>query len=208
MSEARGIAVVVLAAGGSTRLGRPKARVDFGGRSALDRLLAVLRACGIERGAVVTGEHGAELRAVIDPAPFEWMANPDPAAGRLGSLQIGLSRVAAGDDVLMWPVDRPLAGEATVRALMGAGTGAADPEAAVIVPVAAGRRGHPILLRASLRPALLAAPPDAILRDVLRATGAVRLEVPVDDEGIHFDLDTEEAVAEAVQWWEKGRGGQ
>jgi molybdenum cofactor cytidylyltransferase len=71
----------------------------------------------------------------------------------------------------------------------------------VIVPEAEGRRGHPLILPAAVRDAVLAAAPDASLRNVLRGAGAERRVVPVDDPGIHFDLDTEEAYARALAWW-------
>jgi CTP:molybdopterin cytidylyltransferase MocA len=207
MMDGTGIAALVLAAGVSRRLGRPKALEPFGGRPALARLLEALAAAGIDEGVVVVGESAAELAAAVDPAPLAWVENPDPAAGRTGSVRVGLARIADGRDVLLWPVDRPLGGAATVRALREAAR--EHPGAGSLVPVFAERRGHPILLRSALRPAIEVADPAASLRDVLRnalgAVGLVRLDVPVDDPGIHFDLDTEESVATARRWWDEER---
>jgi molybdenum cofactor cytidylyltransferase len=121
----------------------------------------------------------------------------------MGSIQAGLARLDPAADVLLWPVDRPLAAPATVAALTASGEGGGEDE--IRVPVAGGRRGHPILLPASLRDPLLAAAPDESLRDRLRASGAARRGIEVDDVGIHFDLDTEDRVAEAVRWWEGRR---
>ena len=191
---------LVLAAGSSTRLGRVKALVDFGGRPALQRVLDVLRAAGAAGGVVVTGAHGPEIRAAVDPTPLAWAENPDPGSGRMGTIRIGLARLDPAADVLLWPVDRPLASRDTVAALV-----AADDERGageVRVPLAEGRRGHPIVLPASLRDTLMAADNDASLRDLIRTSGVRRRDTEVDDPGIHFDLDTEESVAEAVRWWE------
>jgi len=194
---------VVLAAGGSTRLGRPKALLEFDGLTALELVLRVLRSAGVRTGVVVTGESDAELRRAVDPAPFGWVRNPLPEAGRMGSVLIGLAATSAEADVLLWPVDRPLAGAETVRALLAPPGAGADDEG-VVVPECEGRRGHPLRLRARIRPALLASPPDASLRDVIRASGLGRRVVPVDDPGMHFDLDTEEDWKRALAWW-KGR---
>jgi len=198
METARVVAVV-LAAGASSRLGRPKALLEFGGRPVLAHLLDALRAAGVEAGVLVTGEAHDELSVSVPAAPFAWLRNPAPQAGRVGSLQIGLRATEPGADVLMWPVDRPLASADTVRALLTARADA--PDNATIAPESKGRRGHPVLFRHELRNALLSAPPDANLREVLKAAGAARVVVPVPDEGIHFDLDTEDAYERALAWW-------
>jgi molybdenum cofactor cytidylyltransferase len=188
---------VILAAGASSRLGAPKAELDLDGRPALARIMAVLRAAGVGGGTVVVGPDGPPPG--VDLGSFRLVTNPDPAAGRTGSLQAGLA--ATGGDVILWPVDRPLAAGATVTALLVA---AADPEADWIVPFHEGH-GHPILLRARLRAALLAAPPDADLREILSAAGTRRLAVPVDDPFIHANLDTPESAAEWIARWRESR---
>ena len=68
-----------------------------------------------------------------------------------------------------------------------------------------GSRGHPVILRAALLPSLVAAYPDANLRDVLRASGTRRHAVAVDDPGILFDLDTVGEYERALAWWREGK---
>jgi CTP:molybdopterin cytidylyltransferase MocA len=212
--QGSGIEALVLSAGASSRLGRPKALLDFGGKTTLERVLETMGEAGVPGGVVVVGESAATLAGSVDPAPFRWIENPCPEAGRTGSIRVGWEAIDPGNDVLLWPVDRPLASPATVTALLAArgGTAATEtedapsPEAAtVIVPLHDGGRGHPIVLPADLRAVLLAAPPDEGLREIIRRTGVARREVAVDDPGIHFDLDTEERYREALAWWkEKG----
>jgi CTP:molybdopterin cytidylyltransferase MocA len=200
-----GVEAVVLAAGASTRLGRPKALLEFEGRTALELVMAALRAAGVRAGVIVTGgESGEAIRRAVDPSPLGWARNPMPEAGRTGSVLVGLAATTPSVDTLLWPVDRPLASAATVRALLEARAGCVEGEG-VIVPEADGRRGHPLVIRAFLREALLAAPPDANLREVFRDTGTRRREVPVDDPGIHFDLDTEADWERALAWWRQHR---
>lgn len=192
---------VVLAAGGSTRLGRSKALLEFDGLTALELVLRAVRTAGVTSGVVVTGEADDALRRAVDPAPFQWVRNPFPEEGRTGSVLIGLGATTADTDVLLWPVDRPLASTDTVRALLAPPAGPEDVGEGVVVPECEGRRGHPLRLRARIRPALLAAPPDASLRDVIRASGLRRRVVAVEDPGIHFDLDTEDDWKRALDWW-------
>jgi molybdenum cofactor cytidylyltransferase len=199
-----GIEAMVLAAGASRRLGSPKALLSFEGRSALDLIIDALRGAGIARGVVVVGEHVNELTSAVDPAPLTWATNPVPETGRMGSVLVGLRALTSGADILLWPVDRPLASADTVAALV-AERERADPAQGVIVPEFRGGRGHPVLLRASLLMSLLAAYPDANLREVIRDSGTRRRIVVVDDPGIHFDLDTASEYEKALAWWRETR---
>lgn len=197
MESRRRTEAIVLAAGASSRLGRPKALLEFGARTALDLVLDALRDAGVTAGAVVVGEAEEDIRRAVGAGAFAWAHNPRPEAGRTGSVIAGLAALAPDSDLVLWPVDRPLASAGTVRSLLEA----ASAGAGVIVPEQGGRTGHPLVLRATLRSALLGAAPEASLRDVLRASRAGRTVVPVDDAGIHFNLDTPDAWREAVRWW-------
>jgi len=202
--EAR-VEALVLAAGASRRLGRPKALLSFEGRPAVRLVVDALEEAGVTRGVVVVAGLDGEL-AAVDPAPLAWAENPVPEDGRMGSVLVGLRALAPGADVLFWPVDRPLASARTVAALLSA-LGGAAPDEGVVVPEHGGGRGHPVILRASLRSRLEAARPDANLRDLVRSSGTRRRTVPVDDPGIHFDLDTASEYEKALAWWRAGRGG-
>jgi CTP:molybdopterin cytidylyltransferase MocA len=216
----RRVDAIVLSAGSSTRLGRPKALLPLEGTTLLARVLATLREAGLAQGVVVLGEHAEEILAAVEVAPFVARRNPHPEAGRMGSVHVGLDVVASGADVLLWPIDRPFASAATVRALVdaaeGAGAGNAAPGAESadraddqdsaarvgwIVPAFGRGRGHPALLRAPVLAAVRAAPADASLREVLAASGTTRLEVPVEDAGIHPNLDTDADWERALAWW-------
>ncbi|MFN8178753.1 MAG: nucleotidyltransferase family protein [bacterium] len=193
---------IVLSAGSSTRLGRPKALLPLEGTTLLGRVLATLREAGLDRGVLVLGEHAEEILARVDVAPFVARRNPHPEAGRMGSVHVGLHVVAPDAAALLWPIDRPFASAATVRALVEAVEGAAR-NVGWIVPAFGRGRGHPVLLRVPVLAAVRAAPPDASLRDVLAATGATRLEVPVDDAGIHVNVDTDVDWERALAWWSR-----
>ncbi len=197
MTNVPPIEAIVLAAGSSMRLGRPKALVDLRGKTALERLLETLASVGIASGVVVGGEHLDAIRARVDAAPLHYALNPSPEAGRTGSVVIGLAVTNRDADVLLWPVDRPLATPATVRSLLEARARDLG-EDVVVVPESDGRHGHPILLASGLRPAILAALPDTNLREILTRAKARRIAVPTDDPLIHANLDTAQDVVEAI----------
>jgi molybdenum cofactor cytidylyltransferase len=190
------VSAIVLAAGASARLGHPKAMIRVGGRPVLERVRDGVVGAGAGGGVIVVGPpHAGILQAALDPAPLEWVFHPEPGAGRTGSLQAGWREVPPGNVVLLWPVDRPLASVRTVRALLEA----ESPSGSlwVVRPVHADRPGHPVLLSPGLRERVLAAPRDAILRGILGADDVLRLDVPVEDAGIHADLDTDRDVRAA-----------
>lgn len=185
------IEAVVLAAGSSRRLGRPKALLEVGGRTVLERLLNVLEAAGIPKGVIVAGEHLDEMRSQVPGEPLRYAQNPMPEAGRTGSILIGLASIDPESDVLLWPVDRPLAALQTVRALRAARQRERG-EFTVLIPSTGNRAGHPILIAAGLRNRLLGESPEVSLRDAFTRVGAVRIFVDVgDDLGILQNLDDE-----------------
>ncbi|MCA9753646.1 MAG: NTP transferase domain-containing protein [Gemmatimonadetes bacterium] len=211
------VSAIVLAAGASRRFGASKALTPIDGRPAALRVSDTLVAAGVDTGVIVLGADTTELRPRLESSPYAIVRNPDPAAGRTGSIQIGLialarSGGAAADPVgadgrnpaidravLIWPVDRPLASLETVRSLLRAAvTGDAD----WYVPFHEGR-GHPIVLAPSVLGGLAAAPPERSLRELLTELGARRHDVPVSDELIHANLDT---PGDLERWRARGKG--
>ena len=115
--------VVVLAAGGSRRLGRPKQLLEFRGATLLDATLATARAAGAGQVVVALGGAADEVAERVDLAGHDTVLNPDFGDGCATSIRSALTRVrddAAGVDLLLG--DQPGVSAETVRALVeGAG---------------------------------------------------------------------------------------
>jgi molybdenum cofactor cytidylyltransferase len=174
-------AAIVLAAGASTRMGRPKALLVHRGRSFVR--CAVDLAAGCDPIVVVTG---AVDLADLDLGPALRVHNPTWPQGQLSSLQRGLAALADPPGLLVLTVDRPHVRPATVAALLAAFAG--DP-AGVWQPAHAGRRGHPIVYPASLVSALRGLPADASPRDLLGRHPHLRRSLDVDDPAVLDNLD-------------------
>ena len=153
-------------------MGHPKALTRIGGETAVERVARACREAGCGSVTVVAPP-GVALPPTLDARV---LVNPDPDAGRTGSLQLALD-----GDALVWPVDHPLARAETARMLLGT-------PGEWVVPTLDGKGGHPIVLRGAAIDRVRAAAPDAPLRDALR--GCRRVAVPVEDEGILANLDT------------------
>jgi CTP:molybdopterin cytidylyltransferase MocA len=118
---------IVLAAGASSRMGRPKALLDMGGRPAVERVVAALRDGGAGEIVVVVGRHADEIRAGADLRGVRVVDNPDWAGWRTSSVQRGLAALPPGTEwTLLALVDMPLVRADTVRALLAARRDDAD----------------------------------------------------------------------------------
>jgi molybdenum cofactor cytidylyltransferase len=186
---------VILAAGASSRMGRPKALLPVGraGECFLTHLVATLRAAGVEEVLAVLGADAAVVRPVAEQLapPPRVVINPDFARGQLSSLLVALDVVdrPGMSAIVIAPVDVPLVGVETIRALLDAyrRTGAA-----IVRPMRGDRHGHPVLIDRALFADLRAANPAAGARAVIRAHESSAVDVLVDDDGAFVDIDTPE----------------
>jgi molybdenum cofactor cytidylyltransferase len=116
--------VVVLAAGASRRLGRPKQLVDFRGAPLLAATLETARAVGTAQVVVVLGGAADEIRERVDLSGVDVALNVDFESGCATSIRSALGVVEAGaDGVVLMLGDQPGVTAETVRTLLAAATG-------------------------------------------------------------------------------------
>jgi len=193
---------VILAAGASSRMGRPKALLPTStpGETFLSRLVGTLVAGGLDDLVLVVGRlagpEEAALARVVDGLPpiLRVVENPDPSRGQLSSLQTGLAVVDHPGirGMLVTLIDVPLVSAGTVRALLGAYEATGAP---VVRPARQGRHGHPVIFDRGLFDALRQADPAGGARAIVRANIGRAVEVTVDDEGAFIDVDTPDDYA-------------
>lgn len=178
LSPAWRLGALVLAAGGSSRLGQPKMLLRVAGRSllaaAVEPLLAVP---AIAQVVVVLGAQAETVRREAGlPADerLRVVVNPDWAAGLSSSLRRGLAECPDMDGVLVALADQVGLTAGRVEALAAAWDGAAP----LVVPVAAERIGHPVLFASAVFPELHALAGDVGARDVVRRHLASAIRVP------------------------------
>jgi molybdenum cofactor cytidylyltransferase len=178
---------LVLAAGGSSRLGRPKQLLPYGDGTLLGHVLGMARACPFDQLVVALGGHAGEVRAGVDLGGADVAVNDGYGEGCSSSIAAALGAVDARCDVLVLLLgDQPGVTTETVGALLD-GRGAA--------PLAACRyadgRGHPLAFGRDLFADLAALHGDkGVWRLLDRRAGDVR-DVPVAGR-IPRDVDTRE----------------
>lgn len=185
------IAGIILAAGASSRMGTPKALLDYRGETFVGRLVRVLgESC--EPLIVVLGYHADVIRQQT-PSGAKVVINPDPSRGQLSSLQTGLATLPAeADGFAFIPVDSPAVEEDTV-AKLARSFEQRKPETLFVIPRQSGKRGHPVFAARSIAAEFLALPPTGEAREVVHAHVDRTEYVDVDDSGIFTDVDDPEA---------------
>lgn len=191
------VAGLVLAAGGGSRYGSPKALVRLRGRLLVERAADLLAAGGCDPVVVVLGAAADQVlvAARLPRAGVRTVVNPDWPTGMGSSLRVGLAAVPAeADAVVVTLVDTPGLGPESVRRLVAAGgrDGAAQ-------ATYGGRRGHPVLLgRTVITEVAAAATGDRGAGPWLAAhPERVRL-VPCDGTGDPRDVDVPDDLAAVV----------
>jgi molybdenum cofactor cytidylyltransferase len=186
------IPAIVLAAGASTRMGRPKALLRAGNRTFVRRILDTLRAAGVVDAVVVVRPGHHDTVAEIGAAGALTIVNPDPDRGQLSSLVAGLDAVdvAGVEAVIVTLVDVPLVDPATVRTLLSR---AEISPAPIVRACHRHRHGHPVIFKRAVFDALRRADP-AVGAKAVFALATVE-NVDVDDPGVVRDIDTPDDYA-------------
>jgi molybdenum cofactor cytidylyltransferase len=190
------VPAIILAAGASTRMGRPKALLPCGNRTFVRAILETLRDGGIANAAVVIRPGDTAIAdEIAATGTGRAVINPHAERGQLTSLIAGLDAVdgAGIDAVLVTLVDIPLIRPATVSTLCAR---AAASSATVLRAVHRGRHGHPVIFKRSLFDALRAADPQVGAKEVVRAAAVE--DVEVDDPGVAEDVDTPDDYARVI----------
>jgi molybdenum cofactor cytidylyltransferase len=181
------IAAIVLAAGKSERMGRPKALLSLHGRTFLENILEAISRASIGQTVVVVGHHRDEIASRV-PAAGKVVFNADYEKGMITSFQAGiraLPREVSG--ALLFLVDHPVIDPDIIGSL----TARCAPDR-IIVPVFNGRRGHPVLFGSQILQEIVALSSDQGANIVVRKDSRRIVEVPVKSAGILVDVDTPE----------------
>jgi molybdenum cofactor cytidylyltransferase len=181
------VALLVLAAGRSARLGRPKQLLPFRGRPLLDAVLSVARACPAAQRLVAVGGAADDVRAAVDLTGFDVVVNASYGTGCSSSIAAAVPELAPETDVVVLLLgDQPcVTTDAVERLLDGRGD----------APLAVCRYddgiGHPFAFGRAVLPHLAQLHGDKAVWKLLeqRAADVVEVRVP---GTIPLDVDTQE----------------
>ena len=176
---------ILLAAGSSRRFGGRKLLVPWRGRPLYEHALE----------ALTTSPAIGETLVVVQPgfaAPparprCRFVVNPEHEEGMGSSLRAGVRAAPPDADAFLVALaDMPRITPALIAALVAHYRQAGRP---IVVPVCRGRRGHPVLIGAPLREAVLAISGDVGARGIIQAHPECVVPFETEDEAVLFDVD-------------------
>ena len=148
------VAGILLAAGGATRIGRPKQLLTWDGESFVRRVALTALEAGLSPLIVVTGAWGEEVGKALDDLPVRIANNPDWETGQGSSVRTGVQALpAACGAALFLLADQPQIPSTLVDALLAEHARTLSP---IVAPLVDGRRGNPVCFDRVTFPELLA----------------------------------------------------
>ncbi|MCR4441429.1 MAG: nucleotidyltransferase family protein [Peptococcaceae bacterium] len=198
-----GLGVVVLAAGKAARMGGPKLLLELGDDTLLGHVLKTAACFDWSGRVVVTGEPRGPLEEVCKKYGFPFVHNPDPGAGQSSSLRLGLSRLPAGlDGVLFLLGDQPLVGVDLVEAMIRE-FGRSGKEEGIVVPFHGGEARSPVLFASRWREALSRLEGDRGGRQLIKENPRAVISLPWNDSRPFLDIDRWEDYEKVLREWLK-----
>lgn len=189
---------IVLAAGRSTRMGRPKPLLRVGEESFVEHAVRVLQEGGCRRITVVVSDAASETARLAEQAGSRIVVNEAAESEPIDSIRLALSVLP--DDtawVAILPVDHPLVEPGTVMRLIEAAHARGT---AIVRPVYHGTAGHPGLFARRTFDTFRHPDLERGAQSVVEIFRDEVVDLPVEDRGVSADLNT---PAELRRWLER-----
>jgi molybdenum cofactor cytidylyltransferase len=201
------LGVIILAAGSSSRMGRPKLLLPWGATSVLGHQIQSWRELGAGQIAVVCADGDAAMQAELDRLSFqasERIHNPQPEQGMFGSIRCAAQWPGWSAKLTHWAIslgDQPHLCMETLRALHQ--FSATQPDR-VCQPRHLGHLRHPVILPKEIfwQLAQTSAP---TLKEFLKTIPREIAACDIGDAGLDFDIDTPADYERALALYLKAR---
>ena len=184
------VAGVVLAAGSSSRMEGLKQLIPFRGKPMVVHAIDAALGAGLDPIVVVTGNKTSEMENVLEGLPIHVVENHLPELGQSSSIRLGMKAIRdQAEAVIFLLADMPLVSSDLVRALIRKHQQTLAP---VIVPIAEGQRGNPVLFDRRTFAVLQRLEGDGGGRAIFQHYSIEHIEW---DDSIHFDVDSEDDLS-------------
>ena len=186
-----GTAVLLTAAGLSSRMGVFKPMIRLGEKTLIEHTLDAFRTAGIAETVIVTGHRHDEIERHLAGRGISFVKNERYAqTDMFDSVKTGLAYLRGRcDRLFVLPADIPLVRPFSIEAMLSA-----MQSSDIVKPYFKGKSGHPLLIHAGCIPKILAYGGDNGLKGALESVGFGIHALPLPDPGILMDADTPETL--------------
>jgi molybdenum cofactor cytidylyltransferase len=191
----RPVGAIVLAAGGSVRMGRPKQLLPIEGQPMVRRVTEAVCRVELAQVIVVVGAQAEAVMEALDGLPAEIAVNKGWNNGLSESMKVGLRALRPEvRAALLILADQPNLTTGLLRLLVARYRATQAP---IVAPVFRGQRGNPVLFDRVLFPELLAVEGDRGGREVIASHRDQVESVAVDQAAVLVDIDTQQDYEQA-----------
>ena len=184
------LSAILLAAGESKRMGKPKQLLPFGQSTLLEQAIDNLLNSAVDEIIVVLGYKVEEVKKTIAVKPVKMVVNPNYRQGISTSIMAGLSLVKSQAQAVMLDLgDQPSVDSQTINRLIEEFY---NHDRGIAIPTYRGMRGHPIIFAIKYKPKLLGLRGDIGGREIIKHHPDDVLEVAIDSASVISDIDTRE----------------
>ena len=185
------ISAIILSAGSSRRMGKPKALLQIGKKTFLQHVIDTVTLAGLTNTIVVLGCEPVEIQETLTSFNGKIIINAAWERGQLSSIiaAVNVLKQNECEGVLIFPVDHPLISTSLIQKLL---TSFHESKKKIVIPTLNERRGHPVMISSVLFEEIKNASLDVGLREVIRSHETDIELVPTEEEGILINIDTPE----------------
>ncbi len=182
------IGAVILAAGESRRMGKPKLLLQIKGKPMIERIIDSFSSV-VDRLIVVLGHKPENLIPVLQKLKARWVVNENYHEGMVSSFKKGLNELRDCRAVFLALGDQPFVDRKFLKQAIEAWRNGAR----IVSPVYKGKKGHPVLFDQSLFDEILSLRKQEVVRDVIHRHDDEHYLVEAGRWAI-IDLDTPESL--------------
>lgn len=191
------ISGVILAAGSSSRLGRPKQLLDIFGEPLLRHVVRNAVASRLSEVVLVLGHESIKIAAAVGDLRQRVVVNSDYREGQSTSLRVGLSAVDPSASAVIFLLgDQPQVTPDIIDTLISRYDQTHSP---IVMPTYGGTPANPVLFGADLFAELATVSGDEGARAVIKRHRSEVTHVPVSLSNPPQDVDTEDDYAALLQ---------
>lgn len=182
------IAAIILAAGGSIRLGTPKQLIPWQGMTLLNFTIATIKESGIEEVVIVLGASADVIRTSLKDTQLRIVVNAGWQTGKASSIRAGLNATpGTAKGVLIFLCDQPYLSAELIHKIIQAGE---ESEAKIIAPAVGEQLSNPVLFKKEILSAFYTLQGEEGGKNLF--TRYPMQKVPWKDKRILLDIDTQD----------------